>query len=90
MLYIWPCIVFFSWPVLLPGIVKLPRKKLPPLSAALAMMELMLLAVHFNTIVHPLTLADNQHYIFYVFRILLRHRCSSTLLSRRILRALGW
>ncbi|KAJ8118650.1 hypothetical protein OPT61_g412 [Boeremia exigua] len=32
-----------------------------------------LLAVHFNTIVHPYTLADNRHYVFYVFRILLRH-----------------
>ncbi|KAF2471520.1 alpha-1,2 glucosyltransferas-like protein alg10 [Lindgomyces ingoldianus] len=30
-------------------------------------------AVHFNTIVHPFTLADNRHYVFYVFRILRRH-----------------
>ena len=27
--------------------------------------------VHYNTIVHPFTLADNRHYMFYVFRILL-------------------
>src|SRR2546423_2818274 len=73
MLYIWPSIVFFSWPVLLPGIAKLSRKKLPRLSVALPVMGLMLLAVHFNTIVHPFTLADNRHYVFYVFRILLRH-----------------
>jgi alpha-1,2-glucosyltransferase len=32
----------------------------------------MLAVVHFNTIVHPFTLADNRHYVFYVFRILLR------------------
>jgi alpha-1,2-glucosyltransferase len=32
-----------------------------------------LAAVHYNTIVHPYTLADNRHYVFYVFRILLRH-----------------
>jgi alpha-1,2-glucosyltransferase len=32
-----------------------------------------LAAVHFNTIVHPYTLADNRHYVFYVFKILLRH-----------------
>jgi alpha-1,2-glucosyltransferase len=32
-----------------------------------------LAAVHFNTIVHPYTLADNRHYVFYVFRNLLRH-----------------
>ena len=29
--------------------------------------------VHYNTIVHPFTLADNRHYMFYVFRILLSH-----------------
>lgn len=31
------------------------------------------IVVHFNTIVHPFTLADNRHYTFYVFRLLLRH-----------------
>lgn len=29
-----------------------------------------LAAIHFNTIVHPFTLADNRHYTFYVFRLL--------------------
>jgi alpha-1,2-glucosyltransferase len=29
-----------------------------------------LVAVHFNTIVNPYTLADNRHYVFYVFKIL--------------------
>lgn len=29
--------------------------------------------VHYNTIIHPYTLADNRHYVFYVFRILRRH-----------------
>ena len=33
----------------------------------------MLVVIHYNTIVHPFTLADNRHYMFYVFRILLRH-----------------
>jgi alpha-1,2-glucosyltransferase len=28
------------------------------------------LAVHFNTIIHPYTLADNRHYVFYVFKVL--------------------
>lgn len=32
-----------------------------------------LIAIHFNTIVHPYTLADNRHYVFYVFRILRQH-----------------
>jgi alpha-1,2-glucosyltransferase len=31
------------------------------------------LTVHFNTIIHPYTLADNRHYVFYVFRILRQH-----------------
>jgi alpha-1,2-glucosyltransferase len=73
MLYIWPCIVFFSWPVLLPSIARLSRKALPRIPVALAVMGLMLLAVHLNTVIHPFTLADNRHYVFYVFRILLRH-----------------
>lgn len=28
-----------------------------------------LVIVHFNTIIHPYTLADNRHYVFYVFKI---------------------
>ncbi|KAL8954864.1 MAG: hypothetical protein Q9183_006895, partial [Haloplaca sp. 2 TL-2023] len=36
-------------------------------------MALMALIVRYNTIVHPFTLADNRHYTFYVFRLLLRH-----------------
>ena len=27
-----------------------------------------LLIIHFNTLIHPFTLADNRHYVFYVFR----------------------
>jgi alpha-1,2-glucosyltransferase len=29
--------------------------------------------VHYNTIIHPFTLADNRHYVFYVFRLLRCH-----------------
>ncbi|CAI7676889.1 unnamed protein product, partial [Penicillium pancosmium] len=47
------------------------QKKLPRLVAALAVLPAMLAVVHFNTIVHPFTLADNRHYVFYVFRLLL-------------------
>ncbi|KAI1537668.1 alpha-12 glucosyltransferase alg-10, partial [Pyrenophora tritici-repentis] len=28
------------------------------------------LVVHFNTIIHPYTLADNRHYVFYVFKMI--------------------
>lgn len=27
-----------------------------------------LMIIHFNTLIHPFTLADNRHYVFYVFR----------------------
>ncbi|PWY84681.1 alpha-1,2 glucosyltransferase alg10 [Aspergillus sclerotioniger CBS 115572] len=48
------------------------QKGLPKLLTALVVLPIMLAVVHFNTIVHPFTLADNRHYVFYVFRILLR------------------
>ncbi|KAL8935211.1 MAG: hypothetical protein Q9216_005539 [Gyalolechia sp. 2 TL-2023] len=88
MLYIWPYFIFFSFPLLYPYILNafipqnymlLPlrtgsiRHQLPRLKVAVPMMGIMLLVVHFNTIVHPFTLADNRHYTFYVFRLLLRH-----------------
>jgi alpha-1,2-glucosyltransferase len=28
--------------------------------------------IHFNTIIHPFTMADNRHYVFYVFRYSIR------------------
>ncbi len=41
---------------------------------ALLLIPFMLMAVHSNTIVHPFLLADNRHYVFYVFRwFLLRY-----------------
>ncbi|KAL2834438.1 phospholipase D/nuclease [Aspergillus cavernicola] len=47
------------------------RRRLPKLLTVLTVLPIMLAVVHFNTIVHPFTLADNRHYVFYVFRILL-------------------
>ena len=79
MIYIWPYFVFFSWPLVyrhyLPETVRplsypaqCPRKAI-----ICTTMAVMLVVVRYNTIVHPFTLADNRHYMFYVFRILLRH-----------------
>ncbi|KGO57190.1 Glycosyltransferase, ALG10 [Penicillium expansum] len=89
MLYIWPYFTFFSWPLFVIPLINilafkpLPKylnlgfqakqRKYPKLKAALIVIPLMLAVVHFNTIVHPFTLADNRHYVFYVFRILLLH-----------------
>ena len=79
MIYIWPYFAFFSWPLLyyhcLPETIRplsfparYPRKTITCIT-----MAVMLVIVRYNTIVHPFTLADNRHYMFYVFRILLRH-----------------
>jgi alpha-1,2-glucosyltransferase len=89
MLYIWPYVMFFSLPLIYPYVVNvLPHgmfpqflrfnyrqiRARPRLSVALIFAGLMLCIVHFNTIVHPFILADNRHYVFYVFRwIILRH-----------------
>lgn len=83
MLYIWAYFVFFSWPVVLPHFVALlPQGILPSflrqdgltsqrpgVIIAIAVTAAMGAAVHFNTIIHPFTLADNRHYVFYVFKI---------------------
>lgn len=34
--------------------------------------SLAVLVVYFNTIIHPFTLADNRHYMFYIFRYTIR------------------
>ncbi|KAF2759496.1 hypothetical protein EJ05DRAFT_498707 [Pseudovirgaria hyperparasitica] len=95
MLYIWPYMMFFSFPLTIPVLLTavlhfLPRQYLPlglqsftqrpanhrilpRIPIVIAFVFLGLLAVKLNTIVHPFTLADNRHYVFYVFRLLLRH-----------------
>lgn len=83
MLYLWPYLVFFSIPVLVPPVVTSTMDVFthPPSGGSIFKQFLMftistILAagvIHYNTIVHPFTLADNRHYVFYVFRILLRH-----------------
>lgn len=49
------------------------QKAFPRPVVAAVLLALAIVAVRYNTIVHPFTLADNRHYVFYVFRILLRH-----------------
>ena len=87
MLYLWPCFAFFSLPLLYPYLISiLPNTMLPPalrlsstkshlpqLIVAVPIIAIMLAIAHCNTLIHPFTLADNRHYTFYVFRILLRH-----------------
>lgn len=82
MLYLWPFTAFFSLPLLLPTLLALlnptnkstTRKRLPRIIPTLLLLTLTLTIVHTNTIIHPFTLADNRHYIFYIFRLLLNPR----------------
>jgi alpha-1,2-glucosyltransferase len=77
MLYVWAYMIFFSFPIIAPRLLgtifgqntdRFPRAWVVLLFSAAAVV-----VVHFNTIVHPFTLADNRHYVFYAFRLLLRH-----------------
>jgi alpha-1,2-glucosyltransferase len=83
MLYLWPYLLFFSIPVVVPPVITSAMNVFthPPsvgnmfrqiLTFTIATI-LAATVIHYNTIVHPFTLADNRHYVFYVFRILLRH-----------------
>ena len=90
MLYIWPAIVFFSWPALLPLFSDLTifRQRLPRVTSTVIAIAIMSAVVNLNTVIHPFTLADNRHYTFYVFAILRKqladqvHRRSSLLCLR--------
>jgi alpha-1,2-glucosyltransferase len=84
MLYIWPLITFFSAPLIVPvgisflqNFTSLLRLPLFPrlvwnylLVAASTFIALAatLVIIKYNTIIHPFTLADNRHYMFYIFR----------------------
>lgn len=48
------------------------RRLVPRLWLVTTFTALACLAVRHNTVIHPFLLADNRHYIFYVFRLLLR------------------
>ncbi|KPI41219.1 Dol-P-Glc:Glc(2)Man(9)GlcNAc(2)-PP-Dol alpha-1,2-glucosyltransferase [Cyphellophora attinorum] len=71
LLYFFALTIFFSWPALLPQLSSFSlgiRSRLPRLSVLAGFTILALIIIHFNTLVHPFTLADNRHYPFYVFR----------------------
>ncbi len=84
----WPLLAFFSAPLLLPSIlsaitrpiqylktllhVQSQRAALVSFPYTLLTLLLSLAVVKYNTIVHPFTLADNRHYMFYIFRYTIR------------------
>ncbi|WFD03167.1 dolichyl-P-Glc:Glc2Man9GlcNAc2-PP-dolichol alpha-1,2-glucosyltransferase [Malassezia obtusa] len=65
--YFFAFATFFGWPALLPvlGRVRVGRRGLLALGA---LTLAGLVAVHAATYVHPFLLADNRHYMFYVWR----------------------
>jgi alpha-1,2-glucosyltransferase len=90
MLYVWPFIAFFSAPLIIPmgvlflqnltSLVSIPlfprlvRKYFFVSAYVVIALATTLLIIKYNTITHPFTLADNRHYMFYVFRYtILRH-----------------
>ena len=90
MLYIWPLVAYFSAPLVFPIGISFLRNLVSLLSIPLfprlvrkyllvsgyiaASLGITLLIIKYNTIIHPFTLADNRHYMFYVFRYtILRH-----------------
>jgi alpha-1,2-glucosyltransferase len=86
MLYIWPCILFFSFPVILtyalgklfahtgqPVLWTRIANFVPRIWLLLIQSIMAAAVVHYNTIIHPFTLADNRHYVFYVFKYLRYH-----------------
>ncbi|KAK4170468.1 family 59 putative glycosyltransferase [Cladorrhinum sp. PSN259] len=79
--YLFPLFAFFSFPLLLPSLLRLVRDPpsffsgrrnqqvtAPDYYYTLLTTIASLAVVQFNTLVHPFTLADNRHYMFYVFR----------------------
>lgn len=66
------------------------QRRLPRLLTALMVIPIMLAAVHFNTIVHPFTLADNRHYVFYAFRILLGYHPAVKYAAIMVYFLCGW
>jgi len=90
MLYIWPLMAFFSAPLIIPvgisylqvlaALLSIPlfprlvQKYLLVSSYIAVALATTLAIIKCNTIIHPFTLADNRHYMFYVFRYtILRH-----------------
>jgi alpha-1,2-glucosyltransferase len=86
LLYFSAFTAFFSFPLLIPTFLSLfnaPKRvqqtrtlaqRLWPMLVGLGCLVGALTIVKHNTLIHPFTLADNRHYMFYVFRYsILRH-----------------
>ncbi|KAJ6172348.1 Dol-P-Glc:Glc(2)Man(9)GlcNAc(2)-PP-Dol alpha-1-2-glucosyltransferase [Penicillium chermesinum] len=96
----WPLLILPAVNIVLPktilpkypnyGLPEKQRKLLPTLISAALVIPLLLVIVHFNTLVHPFTLADNRHYVFYVFRLLLNIHPAVKYAAVVVYFACGW
>ncbi|KAK4125854.1 glycosyltransferase family 59 protein [Parathielavia appendiculata] len=84
MLYVWPLFAFFSAPLLIPSFISALTRPIRCLRRLLSVQTrraalfslpytffttlVSFAVVKYNTIIHPFTLADNRHYMFYIFR----------------------
>jgi alpha-1,2-glucosyltransferase len=93
LLYFTVFTLFFSFPLFLPLLPSLPRLIQRPSTIISFVLATFLagIAVKVNTILHPFLLADNRHYVFYIFRrILLRWGWYSTVAVAPIYVLSGW
>jgi alpha-1,2-glucosyltransferase len=98
LLYLWPFVAFFSAPLLIPSFLRpiiallypamqpspgiKTKKLLVTTSYVMTALVATLTIINFNTLIHPFTLSDNRHYMFYVFRYtILRHPAIKYLLA---------
>ena len=51
------------------------------LAIAVGFVAITVPVIKYNTLVHPFTLADNRHFTFYVFRLLLKHPATKYLVA---------
>lgn len=58
------------WPENLLGVRRRPQ--VSTVVCLLGSIAVAIMIVRFNTIIHPFTLADNRHYVFYIFRYTIR------------------
>ncbi|KAL9057010.1 MAG: hypothetical protein Q9162_002558 [Coniocarpon cinnabarinum] len=116
MLYLWPYMAFFSWPMMYPYAVtalsdflgRVSGLRLPPaaflkpfrtdfpirdfghFAQALLSVAVITTIVHQNTIVHPFTLADNRHYVFYAFRLVVLGNPTKKYIAAPFYLICGW
>ena len=92
LLYLFPFIIFFSWPVLLPLLSDRSTltSRLPRRATVGIFLVLSGVAIYSNTVVHPFLLADNRHYMFYVVRILILKHWLIKYLAIPIYLLCGW